>query len=345
MLTDKSRFGASKVISITSIKEFFSSTRWAILCILAAGLVGCQREEIRIYTAPSEAGAALPLGWRESKPGPMSLASYKISDEKGRQAEASVARLADLSGKDALIVNMWRGQVGLSELSEEEAAKQFSPVMIAGEQGKLFEVTGKNDEGAFHIVTALRHSPEGTWFYRMSGDAGLVADQKTAFVNFLRTIKIDAHDHPPGAHPEEAHETTSSPQFKWEVPGNWKSETPGKMQDALFSVEKAAVGKAQVSVSVFPHDTGGTLLNVNRWRKQIELAPTDESQLTKLVSPLDQTNPQTILVDMSNDEKKQRIVAAVVPRGGKYWFYKLLGDAEVVGSEKDSFIAFAKSQP
>jgi hypothetical protein len=40
-----------------------------------------------------------------------------------------------------------------------------------------------------------------------------------------------------------------------------------------------------------------------------------------------------------------RLVGAVVPRGGRYWFYKLSGDAEAVAFEKEAFVAFAKSQP
>jgi hypothetical protein len=62
-----------------------------------------------------------------------------------------------------------------------------------------------------------------------------------------------------------------------------------------------------------------------------------------LVSPLDPANPGAILVDMTNNNK--RLLGAIVPRGGSFWFYKLLGDAEAVTPEKDTFVAFAKSDP
>ena len=46
---------------------------------------------------------------------------------------------------------------------------------------------------------------------------------------------------------------------------------------------------------------------------------------------------------MTNNNK--RLLGAIVPREGRYWFYKLLGDAAAVAPEKDAFIAFAKSKP
>jgi hypothetical protein len=94
---------------------------------------------------------------------------------------------------------------------------------------------------------------------------------------------------------------------------------------------------------VFPNDTGGTLGNVNRWRRQIGLGAVTEADLPKCVTPLDPAIPQSILVDLKNND--QQLVAAIVPRGGQWFFYKLLGDAAAVTPEKDAFAAFAKSEP
>ncbi len=94
---------------------------------------------------------------------------------------------------------------------------------------------------------------------------------------------------------------------------------------------------------MFDSASGGHLLNVNRWRKQIQLPEISESELSKVISPLDPSLPGSILVDMTNSEK--RLVGAIVPREDQYWFYKLLGDAEAVTPEKDAFVLFAKSKP
>jgi hypothetical protein len=82
---------------------------------------------------------------------------------------------------------------------------------------------------------------------------------------------------------------------------------------------------------------------VNRWRRQIGLPEVQAAELPSLVSPLDPSNPEAILVDMKSDSK--RMLGAIVPRGGSYWFYKLTGDAEAVAPEKESFVAFVKSRP
>ena len=46
----------------------------------------------------------------------------------GKEANASITRLANLDGKDPELVNMWRQAAGLKELSQEEALNQLQPV-------------------------------------------------------------------------------------------------------------------------------------------------------------------------------------------------------------------------
>jgi hypothetical protein len=113
------------------------------------------------------------------------------------------------------------------------------------------------------------------------------------------------------------------------------------MQVAKFAVPQRGNASGEVFVSVFPSDTGGTLANVNRWRKEIGLQEVNEAGLAQLVSTLDPANPEAKLVDMTNSNK--RLLAAIVPRQGVYWFYKLRGDADAVTPEKEAFVAFVRS--
>ncbi|MDB6017844.1 MAG: hypothetical protein JWR19_2333 [Pedosphaera sp.] len=282
-------------------------------------------------------GWKLPSGWKEAAANDISLANFIVPGSEGREAQLSITQLANLSGRDAMIVNMWRAQAGLGELSDEEALKQFQPVQIGTEQGNLFEVSGKAKSGiSMRILTAFVHHPDGSWFYRLSGDSALVAEQKPIFIEFLKSIQIK--EAAPGQ-PEAA----VASEFNWSVPAQWKTVAPGQMQVARFAVPNQGSAKAEVFVSVFPSDTGGTLANVNRWRKQIGLGPVEEKDLASLVAPLDPANPEAILVDMANNGK--RLVGAVVARDGRYWFYKLIGDDTAVTPEKASLIAFAKSKP
>ena len=38
-----------------------------------------------------------------------------------------------------------------------------------------------------------------------------------------------------------------------------------------------------------------------------------------------------------------RLLAVVVPRSGQTWFYKLMGDAQVVQGEKEAFLKFVQA--
>ena len=131
-------------------------------------------------------------------------------------------------------------------------------------------------------------------------------------------------------------------QFKWTVPSDWTEAKPGPMQQARFAVPEKDGAQAEVAVSVFPSDTGGTLQNVNRWRAQLGLMPVTESGLANLVAPLSAA-PDAVLVDLSNNDK--RMLAAIVPRDGIWWFYKLTGGAPAVANAREAFIGFVSSTP
>ncbi len=83
--------------------------------------------------------------------------------------------------------------------------------------------------------------------------------------------------------------------------------------------------------------------NVNRWRQQLGLDALPENELNKLVTPLDLSDGKATLVDLIGVGEKTRLVGAIVPREGKTWFYKLMGDAQVVGREKEAFTKFVQT--
>jgi hypothetical protein len=356
--------------------------RIAALCgaAFALSVSACKKPEIRVYTitkdlpeAPAPAATPalrlsdakvnpaakpeaestprprpqldyqLPAGWQDAGPSQFSLVNFRIPTPKG-DAMVNITPLAGMSGKDSLIVNMWRSQIGLEPLEEAAAAESLKPVDIGGEPGKLFEVTGKRDGGDMEIVTAFVHRADGSWFYKLQGTTEAVASQKEAFINFLKTVKVK-----PGTAATAEAKPAATPELKAEAhlvaPEGWQEVPPTQMVLAKFVVTKEG-GKADVSVSVFPSDTGGTLENVNRWRRQIGLEPVDENGLqenvTSLGSGIDGA-PGPILADLSKDNR--RLLGAIVPRDGKWWFYKMLGDAAVVNAEHDTFVQFVKSQP
>lgn len=328
--------------------------------VLPALLTGCDRGEVRVYTAPKDRPApvlpgatgtgglaarprpevtwTLPEGWKETAPGRLSVAAFTVGGAGGKEAQVTITPLPSLAGREADIVNMWREQVGLKAVSPEDALKQLAAVEVAGEAGKMFELSNRPEgsTGTVAVVTAFVHRSDASWFYRFSGDAEVVTGQKAAFEGFLKSVRLK----------EVAAAAEAGPEvggFKWQVPAGWKALAAGQMQVAKFAVPERGPAKAEVSVSIFPSDTGGMLGNVNRWRRQIGLGDITQAELPTVAVPLDPKLSGAMLVDVTNETK--RLVGAIVPRGGRWFFYKLMGDAAAVGPERDAFAAFAKSEP
>jgi hypothetical protein len=54
------------------------------------------------------------------------------------------------------------------------------------------------------ILAVIQHHDNMTWFFKMTGDSGLVEQQKPAFVAFLKSLKFTAAAQPdelPPGHP------------------------------------------------------------------------------------------------------------------------------------------------
>ncbi len=358
----------------------------AIAVVLCTG-VGCKRQEISVYTAPKDAPAvapktasapggdraepedaprseppqrarpgvkwgALPAGWQQTEAGQVSAANFAIKSEAG-EATVNITPLPNLAGREAMVVNMWRSQVGLPELAQSELATALQPVDVAGGKGQLFEIEGPREGKPTRIVTAMAHEPDASWFYKLSGDEAAVQAVKPVFLEWIKTVRVGGESGGTSAAAAAspiAQPAASAPpaapreEFRWTVPAGWQAVAPGQMQAAKFSVPPAAAGgKAEVAVSTFPSDTGGTLANVNRWRRQMGLADVDEAGLAAVTSPLDAALPGAVLADLAKENR--RMLGAIVPREGVWWFYKMTGDAEAVNAAHEAFVFFAKSAP
>ena len=90
-----------------------------------------------------------------------------------------------------------------------------------------------------------------------------------------------------------------------------------------------------------------------KWSDANQLTPGEEATFTVaaigpvghvyLAKPLDEKNPEAILVDMTNNENQRQLIGAIVPRGGQWYFFKLLGDGAAVAPQKDAFTKFVQT--
>jgi len=301
-----------------------------------------------------------PEGWTEVPPGEMRVASFKIQGQNGKQADVSVIPLPGLPGSDEANVNRWRGQVGLSPASPDELKKSAENVEAGGQPAQLYDIAGQNpDNGeAARILGVIQHRTDAVWFFKMTGDADLAEQQKPAFVAFLKSVKfttVQAQTELPPSHPPIGDTgmgapTASAPissegKPNWQVPAGWQEVSGGQFLVAKFIITGKSSATA-VNVSSSTGEGGGLAGNINRWRGQLGLTSLSDGDVNKLVTAIDVPGGKASLVDLSGTDARTgqptRLVGVIVPQSGQTWFYKLMGDAKVVESQKDAFIQFVQ---
>jgi hypothetical protein len=317
---------------------------------------------------PAASASALPQltwktpdGWTEVPPSEMRVASFKVAGPDGKSADVSVIPLPGLAGSDEANVNRWRGQVGLSPVSPDELKKSAEDVEAAGRPAQLYDIAGQNPGSgdAERILGVIQHRDDMAWFFKMTGDAGLVEQEKPAFVAFLKSLSFAAAPAPmalPPSHPSvgdmgmgaspAASPISSEGKPNWQVPAGWQEVSGGQFLVAKFMLTAEGGGTAAVNVSSSAGEGGGLTSNINRWRGQLGLASLSEDDVNKLVTAFDVPGGRASLVDLSGTDARTaqptRLVGAIVPINGQTWFYKLMGDAKVVESQKAAFTQFVQ---
>ena len=337
--------------------------------LLAGILLGCKREEIRVYTVPkekapvarasNERGGAMPHihyqapeGWTETSAGGL-LARFKVPG-KGRDVDVSAIALPGAAKPLEVLNLMRREQVGLPPLTEEEQSSTAEKVTIGDAPGELYDMVSTEPvlgESKARVMIALLQQDDVVWYFKMGGEDDSVRNEKPKFLQFLKSVQFDYSDHSESVgqftstNVKEAPGPAAKPV--WEVPPAWKEAPPTQMLLAKFLLPGEGARKAEVTVSVFPQDAGGVLDNVNRWRGQLGLAAVGAGELPNLTKPLEASESKGILVDMSGTDpktgQKARLIAAILPQGDRTWFYKLMGDEQVAEREREAFVKFVQT--
>jgi hypothetical protein len=361
------------------LKPASSFQRCGTWLFLACVLAGCGRENIQVYRVPKETLLAVsgatdkpatpgvqwktPPGWKEQPAGGMRAARFSVPGNEGQEADVSIILLPGISASKTDVVNLWREQIHRGPLkSDDELSSQLEKVEVGAGQGELFDMVSEEpmikEKFKERILVVMLTQGSASWFFKMTGEDELVREQKPAFLSFLKSItfaQTSAEPAIPSPHnfasvnalppvSPPAREGAGKPE--WEVPPDWKEQPPGQMLLAKFTLGGSEGAKAEVTVSVFPGDVGGLLANVNRWRGQVGLTPVGQTEVEKLKS-LDVIGGKATFVDMSGvspkNGEKVRLLGAIVPREGRTWFYKLMGDEEVAGQQQASFLKFIQT--
>jgi len=135
---------------------------------------------------------------------------------------------------------------------------------------------------------------------------------------------------------------------QWQTPGLWKEQQATGMRFASFTVSDGNGASADISIVNFAGSGGDELANVNRWRSQVKLPPIGAEALPSQVETLSAEAGDFSVVDLNADQAEAgkppaRLLGAWLHRNGKVWFFKVMGPAELVGAQKDTFVQFLRS--
>ncbi len=193
---------------------------WAC-AVLAAAAVGCERREIRSYTAPApqkvaakpraeqapsphqaeSAGAGpasgpaidyrAPDGWQpESDASGMSVAAFGISAGEAK-ARMTVTPLAGAAGGLLQNINRWRGQIGLPPVEPDGLGEIVRKIELDGVDAQYVDLVGPDGPGGSQRILGVVAVVDGTsWFFKMTGPAELVGKQKEPFESFVRSVRL-----------------------------------------------------------------------------------------------------------------------------------------------------------
>jgi len=133
------------------------------------------------------------------------------------------------------------------------------------------------------------------------------------------------------------------------IPSNWETQALSQMRQASFLVHGDNGTVADISFVTLGPAAGNVLDNVNRWLGQLAQPPVTEEKLKSVIEPLPTARGEVAVVDLSGQPengdatKDGRIIGAIAADGTGTAFYKMRGNATLVGAEKQNFLNWVSS--
>lgn len=273
-----------------------------------------------------------PEGWTEQGASGMRAATFVIGDP-AEKLECSVIALPndDPSSDEYILpnVNRWRGQLSLSRQTLEE--------MKASDDFKQFDL---KDGTTITWVNLSGKVPAPS-----SGGASTPSRPSSANGSSAAGPSLPP-GHPPtgggGSKPNAAGQgsPTSIPEMSFDVPDGWVSGSLKPFRKISWNVGNDEQ-KAEFYISSLAAGGSNVEQNVNRWRGQAGLKSLSKEELSNEVEDISVGGESGSLIVISGE--KQSIIGAIVVKGDTGWFFKLVGDPDIVSQETDNVRAFLKS--
>jgi hypothetical protein len=129
-----------------------------------------------------------PATWTAKPSSAMRKGSYALKRD-GAEADLSITAFPGDTGGLHANLNRWRGQVGLSPASAADLDAALVHVDGQGLHFDVIELVGTANGAASRMLGAVTSFGGNSWFFKLLGPDALVAAEKNAFVEFLKTVK------------------------------------------------------------------------------------------------------------------------------------------------------------
>lgn len=133
-----------------------------------------------------------PEHWKPKPGTAMRKGSYAVMGDNGEAADMSITAFPGDVGGDVANFNRWRGQLGLPPLSDSELASAVARLEQNGLTFAVADFVNHKGDKPQRIIGALVPFNGATWFFKLMGPEALVAREKPAFFEFLKTVKAPA---------------------------------------------------------------------------------------------------------------------------------------------------------
>lgn len=132
----------------------------------------------------------------------------------------------------------------------------------------------------------------------------------------------------------------SRPRFESKAPEHWKSIPSGQ-----FTLAKYQVADEDDSAVISVSTAGGSFkMNVDRWRGQLGLPPTEsESDIEAETVTVNGHSGRRVRLDGKKNGKDASIIVSMIQKGQSTWFFKLDGDTSLVDKETEAYDQFLSS--
>jgi hypothetical protein len=256
----------------------------------------------------------LPEGWTEGDEKPMRFATLRI-DDFDPPLELAISSLG--SNQDLLLnVNRWRGQMGLSPISQSELDQDTSNLASPTQSAVLFDVVGNLSGGGMMAPFANR------------------GDVRPPFAGSNSSNVPPRISTPPPA---------SDSKFRFDTPAGWELGATSGMVPVRLQTSVDGK-KVQITVIGLPAAANRWEPNAQRWASQAGLDSLTDEELESLTSPIKIDGASGKLIKLINSTAdSQAIIAGMVKRGETAWFVKLTGDEPLVSDSEATFGDFLKS--